>query len=396
MNDLDNAALHRNALTALEAADMALAHAPDLGIDEPHQVGRLTPQAVEKMLAAGVADARLEALELADAHDGMTVRNRWTLRWNAAGREAGLPTAIFVKATPDGPYLRETLSMLHMAENEVRFYNEIQHELPEIAPRAYYARSYPGGRFLLLMEVLEDRGLKPYWTVDECSLAHAKAVVAALAQLHSAYWNSPRFEADLAWVRPRTRRFGFEWHQRSFKIARKTYLESEQAARMPAELVEMLRLWDANDRQVYDYWDTLPATVLHGDSHLGNTFAYPDGRAGFFDWQVLYRGHGLRDVAYFFLGAVDESIRKHHEREVVDHYLDELERHGVRVDRASAWQHYGLFVLDRLDAHIKTTTRGGYGHAATGLERGRLTTIGSLLDNDVPGLLRRLLRDGRL
>jgi hypothetical protein len=395
MNDLNSAAAHSNALAALERADMALAHAEQLVIDGPCSVEEISVATLQGMLGDAVPGAVLESIALADTHSGMTTRNKWSLTWNAAGQAAGLPTSVFVKATPDGPYLRETLSLLHMAENEVNFYRDIQPTLPELAPRAYYGKSYPGGRFMLLMEDLDERGLRPYWAADECTLAHAKAVVAALAQLHAAYWQSPRFETDLAWVRPRTRRFGFEWHQKSYHLARRDYLTSETGAKLPPELAEMIQFWDANDRTVFAYWESLPATVLHGDSHLGNTFSYPDGRAGFFDWQVTYRGHGLRDLAYFFLGAVEDSLRKEHEREVVGHYLDCLAQHGVTLDREKAWQDYCLFTLDRFDAHMKTIVRGGYGHASSALERGRLTTIGSILDNDVPALLRRIVKDAK-
>jgi len=219
--------------------------------------------------------------------------------------------------------------------------------------------------------------------------------MAALARLHAAYWQTPRFESDLAWIRPRTRRFGFEWHHQSFKQARSQYLAGEFGAKLPAELVDMVRFWDANDLAVYAYWDTLPATVLHGDSHMGNTFSYPDGRAGFFDWQVIYRGHGLRDVAYFFLGAVEPDLRKAHEREVIGYYLDCLAGHGVTLDRDAAWRDYCLFALDFFDAHMKTVIRGGYGHAASALERGYFTTIGSLIDNDVPALLRQRVQEAQ-
>jgi hypothetical protein len=108
------------------------------------------------------------------------------------------------------------------------------------------------------------------------------------------------------------------------------------------------------------------------------------------------RGYGLREIAYFFLGAVDDDMRKQHEREVVDHYLDQLEVQGVDIDRQAAWLNYCLFTLDRLDANIKTTMRGGYGHAASGLKRGLMTTVGSIMDNGVPDLLRKVLRDGKV
>ena len=139
----------------------------------------------------------------------------------------------------------------------------------------------------------------------------------------------------------------------------------------------------------------MPATLLHGDSHLGNTFSYPDGRAGFFDWQVICRGHGLREVAYFFLTAADVAMREAHERDIVNLYVDELERRGIAIDRKKAWIDYCLFALDRLDAGIMTTMRGGYGHAASAQQRGRATTVASMLENEVPDLLRRVVRDGR-
>src|SRR5690606_16361907 len=194
MSNIDSPALHQQALAALEAADMALAHASQLDIDGPWDPSHITAELLERELGGAVPDAKLEKLDVVDAHDGMTSRKRWRLAWNPAGQQAGLPDELFVKATPEGPYLRETLALLHMAENEVRVYNQIQPELPELAPKAWLARSYPGGRFMLLMEVLEARNLRPYWQADDCSLDHAKAVIKALASLHAQYWQSPRFD----------------------------------------------------------------------------------------------------------------------------------------------------------------------------------------------------------
>jgi hypothetical protein len=398
VNELSYQNLHKAAIAALEQADMALAHAPKLAIEEPHRAEHINADTLTQMLGKGVINAKVDHTNLVDAHDGMTTRNKITLQWNKAGQDAGLPNQVFVKVTPDGPYLRETLSMLHMSENEVQFYNQVQPELPELAPKAYYSKSYPGGRFLILMEVLEARKLKPYWQVDVCSFEHAKAVIAALAKLHASYWESARFNTDLVWVRPRTQRFGFEWLQNSFKLARSQFLESEVGASLPSEIIELIRLWDTglNDRKVYAYWDSLPATLLHGDTHLGNTFSYPDGRAGFFDWQCIYRGYGLREVAYFFLTALPNDVREKHEREIVDYYLDELEARGVSIDRRAAWLNYCSFVIDMLDCNIKTIMRGGYGHASSALQRTTQALIGSITENDVLELLKRILRDGKI
>lgn len=396
MTDLLAQALHSNALQALERADMAAAHAEQLPISAPHRVTDLDHATLQQLLAVDYPEAHLEGIQHSDAHEGMTSRHTWQLQWNDIGRQADLPSAVFIKATPEQAYLRETLSLLHMAENEVNFYNQLQTELPDLAPHAFHASSHAGGRFLILMESLEERGLRPYWLADQCSLQHALAVVAALAQLHARYWNSPRFSTDLAWIRPRTLRFGFQWHQASFYRARREYLQSELATHLPEAIRQLLQRWNAHDMQVLNYWDSLPYTVLHGDSHLGNTFSYPDGRAGLFDWQVTYRGHGIRDVAYFFLTAAGPSMREQHEKQVVEHYLDTLAEHGVELDRDQAWRHYGLFALDVLDAHIKTVTRGGYGHAASALQRQVITVSDALLAHGTSDSLERIIQQGHL
>jgi hypothetical protein len=175
MNELDGPGLHHEALSALERADLALAHVPDLVVDGPNLLEHVIADFLDEVLAGDAPGASLVELDVVEAHDGMTSRRKWRLEWKDAGRRAGLPSSVFVKATPDVPYLRETLSVLHMAENEVNFYSRLQPELPDLAPQAYYARSYPGGRFLLVIEDLAGRGIRPFTLADDCSLKHAYA-----------------------------------------------------------------------------------------------------------------------------------------------------------------------------------------------------------------------------
>src|ERR1700760_2064800 len=107
MSTANDAALHAHALTCLEAADIALAKAPDLLIDEPHRTADLTLATVQDMLGRQIPGAALESLDAGAAHEGMTDRTTWRLGWNEVGRDAGLPTDVFVKATPSEAFLRE-------------------------------------------------------------------------------------------------------------------------------------------------------------------------------------------------------------------------------------------------------------------------------------------------
>ena len=140
----------------------------------------------------------------------------------------------------------------------------------------------------------------------------------------------------------------------------------------------------------------MPATLLHGDSHLGNTYSSPNGDAGLFDWQVIHRGHGVRDVAYFFLTAAGPDLWAH-QREIFHLYLETMAGLGIDLDPELTWKQYSLFGLEALDAHLLTMTQtGSYGHAPESSIRFRDTLCQLLIENDVPSLLDELLAHGKI
>jgi hypothetical protein len=382
-------ALNEDLLRKLVDADLALARAP-LEPNEPHRIDQLDRDWFGATIARDVPGAVLLELRSDETHHGMTSRRKWSLRWNEAGQAAGLPGSVFVKATPDSEPHREMLATLRMHEIEANFYRRLAPELPAIAPQAFYAQSHPGGRFLIVLEDLGLRGARPYWLADACPIEHARGVTVALATLHARYWQSERLASDLVWVRPRTARFGWPWLREGFSNVRKAYLQTAEA-QLPADALSLLRLWAENADTVFDYWETLPCTVLHGDSHLGNTYALADGSAGLFDWQVVFAGHGPRDLAYFVHSALTSADRARYQHELFDLYLDTLNAHGLRLDRAQAWNDYCLFILDFWDANMMTRMQGEYGHASSALLRNTETIVQSLLDNDVLLRLRHLL-----
>jgi len=299
-NNIDASNLHEYTLEALANADYALAQVEKLTIDEPHQLKDITTEWLQQVIVKSPSKAKLKHLDVEDEHDGMTSRKKWQLEWNAVGCNESLPDSIFVKATTELPHHRETLALLHMHELEANFYRQIAPESPGLSPQAYYTAAYPGGRFLIVLEDLVNNGCTPYWIADHCGVEHARQVIIALAKFHALYWQSERLHRDLSWVRPRTRRFGWTWLRKSFTHARNNFLAQASEDILPEDVAMVLRDWNQHAEQVFDYWETKPQTVLHGDSHVGNTYSKPDGKAGLFDWQVMFRGHGLRDVAYFY------------------------------------------------------------------------------------------------
>ncbi|OCK74369.1 hypothetical protein K432DRAFT_398140 [Lepidopterella palustris CBS 459.81] len=143
--------VHQHAIEVLEAADVMLAYTPQLKLGEVYTIDMV--ECLTQVLGALVPGAQVEKIGIIGGHKGMTSRHKWKLECDSVGQKAGLPTAISIKATPNNPHLRETLPMVHTAEPEAYVYNNIQHEICDVIPKAHYARSYPGGRFIIIMDI---------------------------------------------------------------------------------------------------------------------------------------------------------------------------------------------------------------------------------------------------
>jgi hypothetical protein len=382
---------HRNALQALLEADKVAAHAPEICIDQAHLMAHVTPEWLEAAISKLTPSAKILALTVADEHSGMTSRMRWRIKWNDAGIAAGLPATVFIKSTPETAAHREMLAVLHMHELEARFYNELQPEIQHLAPQTWHAGAYAGGRFLIVMEDLEASQCKPYWLKDRVSIDHVRAVTTALAHMHSRYWQSERLSGDLAWVRPRTCRFGWPWLNEMTKQVRAAFPNMVDENVLPASARATLSLWQTHADKVFDHFETFPHTVLHGDSHVGNTYSKPDGSAGLFDWQVMFSGHGLRDLAYFLHSALSAEDCRNHEYAIFTHYLDCLADNGIKLEKDQAWNTYCLFILDRWDAGITSFVHGSYNHDQEAQLRGMKATVDCIEQNDIGGRLQNLI-----
>jgi hypothetical protein len=245
----------------------------------------------------------------------------------AAASPAGLPERIVFKLTRDtdtfiGP----------VYANEVRFYNLLRPELEDIETPVSLGGAYDPKteQFGLILGDLTLNGAEFPNVLGENSIAQVEAVLDTLARLHARYWESERFGADLAWV---------ETHLRGplseFMYGPVTQLVAYEAVneKFKRELLERIGAGPegllAMQRRLHQHQATLPQTLLHGDAHIGNTFRYPDGRAGLLDWQLFVRGYCMHDVAYTITSALSTGTRRAKERELVGYYLDRLQSYGV-------------------------------------------------------------------
>lgn len=263
-----------------------------------------------------------------------------------------------------------------MYVNEVRFYAEIRPELTIEAPRAFGARfDRRSRRFGVLMEDLGLRSARFPNATTEVSIDVVRDLVATLAALHARFWSSPRFEGDLSWVPTRLSGGMFPVFD---GIGRELIRYQVEQHAFKADLLRPLR------RSVEQLWQDLwasqkilaagPTTLLHGDTHIGNTYVLPDGTGGFLDWQLMVRGHPLNDLTYLLVTALEPEARRSQERDLIVFYLDALAREGVArpPDAAEAWHQYRLAVIWGLVIGWLITPPVNYGERITAANIARL------------------------
>ncbi len=351
------------------------------------QFESITADELTEVLGVGQSDARIESISVEPVSAGTTDRARLALRWNSAGRQAGLPSSLFAKGTATTLSSRIIVSTFGLSDYETRFYNQVYPAVSELTLKPYLARSGRGGRFLIVMEDISAQDqVRFFHASEDAPLTHVENVIDGLATLHGRFWNSPRFTTDLKWLTPYTGRAGNALAHPTLRLATKKFLKDDHE--LP-ETVRRLTRFYVDNRTAFDrVYEALPATFTHGDPHLGNTFQRADGTSGFYDWQVVHKMSGFRDFAYFMGGSVPADLRRAHENDLLSRYLDRLAGSGgVAPPFAEAFDTYRLLAMESWIATYTTLAIGGM-QDQEATDRAMARCIAALVDLDTEGALR--------
>jgi hypothetical protein len=347
-------------------------------VELPASAQDLTPALLTTLLSARHPGATVDAIDLLQAKSygeemvSTSARALLTLHYRGCA-PAGLPTRVVVKMSRGIDAI-----MAPFYRNEVAFYRNVRDELAIEAPRSFGAEFDPQSlRFALVLEDLTERGAKFPNVTQPVELAAVESLLDTLAQLHAAFWESPRFRGDLACM---------ETHLEGgvatlMNCLAPAYIQHEiDTVAFKRELVQRLRTTGpqllAGVQAVQRHQARLPQTLLHGDAHLGNTYLLPQNRGGFLDWQLTVRGYCLHDVSYLVATSLPIESRRRHERDLLNRYLDRLREYGVRQPPsfADAWQEYGRAMIWGVYIGWLTTPVVNYGWEINVVNHLRLTT----------------------
>lgn len=327
----------------------------------------------------------VEGFEIVDVRRGTCTKVRLRLDMDEAGRRAGVPPTVILKAGFE-PHSRE---MHFMHETEVRGYRDLFPVLKLPSPACYFA-DYDAERRqgVVIMEDLVARGVAFCHPLRPESFEATAHRLTVLARFHARTWNSPEFAPGGRW----------DWIAELMAANRAyaaSYLEPETWRRFidsPRGAAASVRFHDpawmahALDRLVR-LSDRRPSCIQHGDTHLGNLYVDPDGTPGFFD-ALPHRGPAAGEISYHIACALDPADRRRWEGPLVALYLAELARNGVAAPHfdemmadygACLARAYFIFVVN--DAAFQ-------GEATNTAYVARISA--AMLDHDTLGLLDRI------
>jgi hypothetical protein len=301
----------------------------------PHDI---SPTWLEEALSPRYPGVRVGSVDVTEVRQVTNTHAFLRVQYEA---RQGAPTEMFCKMLPLDPARRRLLAASRMGTKEVFFYERLAPHLSLRIPEVYIAGHDPNDEsFVLLMEDL---------SVSRCQVSDGtwgispdSAVTALedLAALHVRFEDRQRREAEVPWA-PLAEdvpapglsslRYGLDHHR----------------DRLSDAFAETAEIYIEHSAELVSRWANGPgpATVVHGDPHIGNLFV-DRGRTGFLDWGVINVTTPLRDASYFINMAMQIEDRRAHERDLLRHYLDAREAlGGESIGWDDAWQAHRLHAL---------------------------------------------------
>jgi hypothetical protein len=350
----------------------------------PLRPAELTPRWLERAL--DVTPGTVRSVDVVDDDHGTASRARIAVD---AAPDAGIPDHLFVKYTPPVFAQRLLMNVMDLGTREVLFYRSVADGVPVRIPRCHAVQLDP--RRARNVMVLEDLAPTARFRdlTEPISATEAFAVGDALADLHAAFWDSDRFDGDLALLRNRSDGAN---HLADVLVPRLVTKPRGPAAELISPGVgRASRVLLDRRAEIEAFWAREPRTLAHGDPHLGNLFFEGDA-PGFLDWQATMAGPGIRDVAYFLNASVDIAVARAIERDLVDRYAARLGANGIDVDPAATWTRYRAAISEFYIAAVVTAgtsermqrhevTRAGVERAVAAAEANdTFAVLGHLLD----------------
>ncbi len=242
---------------------------------------------------------------------------------------AGAPATVVAKFPALVEVNRGLAVQYQVYQREARFFNEIKGTITAMpTPEAFYADiDEATGNGVILLEDLDGK-LRVGDQLAGASVREAEQLMTQIADLHATWWGRAD-EDTISWVPAFD---GPVWAMTAQTLPSlwPTYQQDSGHLLLPgmADIIE--RTWEGLP-WLGQQLSRGPMTLVHGDYRMDNMF-FPKQEGDpitIIDWQLMSRGRGPYDVAYFMSQSIDVELRREHERALVKRYHDGLVAGGV-------------------------------------------------------------------
>jgi hypothetical protein len=325
----------------------------------PHHPEDVTAEWLTDALSSSFPEIRVSGVETIDQHSGTTGRLRLGLSYSS-GSDG--PESVFVKLPPFDESQQKLVARTDMGRREARFYEGPASEVSLRIPRAYFAaHGEEPTDYIMVLEDLQAIGCRFASRLEPFGADHGGQLIEGLARLHARFWNDHRFSDELAWVGPAMRG---SYGARLVASAREQF-----ADQFPPVFNDLCRLYEDHHGRIAELWDEGEQTLIHGDTHSGNQFVDGD-QVGLYDWAVISRSPGIRDVAIYLGNSCPTDVRREHQDRWLRRYHEVLVESGVDAPSfETLWMRFRRTVLY---AWIAATTTASMGSKWQPVEVGML------------------------
>jgi len=312
-------------------------------VDLPQSVEAIDAAFLSSALAVRYPGTVVTSVARGTVIHGTATKVRLMLDYDDAGHAHGLPPTLWYKGGLEAHSQGEHMLSVYAAE--AAFYRDVAPRLSMTLPKCYFVHTdHATGRSAMLLEDMLTRNARFGHVTQPASPKLAANVLGQFARLHGAFWKSNALAGNKALASGGETLAGFvaahncapdNW-ARCLTLPRARFVTG--ALRDRDRIAPVVQRMLAEDRTRY-------TSLVHGDAHLGNVCILPGENACFLDWQTAMLGFWAHDVAYFLAGALTVEDRRAHERELIRHYVAELNHAGGRLEEPEAWLEYRRHAL---------------------------------------------------
>jgi hypothetical protein len=308
----------------------------------PLSIEEITPGFLTAALQERFPGISVRDCKVVNVHHGFTTIVRLDLEYEDGAAKMGAPSRLILKGGFEpatrgiagewaiGPFLMETGA-----------YRRMKPDLGLNMPDCFFAQvDVERGQIILLLEDLLERGAKFGHGLVPHTVDQVRRRLTSLAAFHARSWGQPDLKDGGRWsMFPENAATLFKGYMDHIAPPEKwkEFVASPRGAACAVEFHDRDWVMRAMDYMIA-LSDSVPNSVVHGDTHAGNLFEEPDGTPGFYD-SLPMRTAPMVEISYFMTNVLDHGDRRRYDKDLVAHYRDELLRNGVAAPSLDELMH---------------------------------------------------------